>query len=157
MPPRRSPPVDEDTSDLYEDVRRLERRFERLEELRRDVSELKADFGGIATGIENHIKQAMPAAVRFAVESEMRPIADRFNKLDRVLEILHEQETRAKVKAEEKAAEEVARAEKTAAREHTLKRLAIWGPIVIALIGAISATVASQVRGPNPPSQSAPK
>ena len=129
------------------ELRSLTRRIERLENLPRDFSDLRAEFIGLGAGIENHIRRAVPVAVRAAIES----YSDKFDKLDKVLEILVEQEVRARLRAEEKAAEEVRQTHLAALREHRLKRLAVIGPIVIALIGAFSATVVSQCSAMRPP------
>jgi len=129
------------------ELRALAWRVSKLEELRKQVSDLEAEFEGFGAAAERHIKQAMSAAVTDA----LKPYVDGLSKLEMVRRILLEQEFRAELAAEAKANEEVARAERAATREHRLKRLAIFGPIIVALITAGSATLISQcsaVRAP---------
>jgi hypothetical protein len=149
--------VDDHATATKGEIRSLERRVEVLEKLREQVSDLKNQVEGIGTGVEQHIKHAIPSAVRAALEIELRPYGDKFDKLDRVLEILIEQETRAKIKAETAAAEEVSKAARTAERDHKLKVWAIAAGIIVPVVVAVTAMINSQIRGSSPTQQSAPK
>jgi dsDNA-specific endonuclease/ATPase MutS2 len=130
------------------ELRSLETRVEALEKLRIEVSELKIEIKDIIASVERQLSKSVPAAVQTALQ----PYIDKFNKLDRILEILIEQEVSDKLEAKRKADEEEKALKLSREREYRLK---VWGTVVVILGivgGLLTAMINSQVRGPAPPS-----
>jgi hypothetical protein len=142
---------------LAKRVERLEalpQRIDRLEGLPARVGDLATEFGYHRSGIDRQIK----GSVKDAVEEELKPFAAQLRKLDatadtvgKAHEILLKQEMRAEIKAEKQADEDAAVARKDASRVRRNTALTIIAPIIIALIGTLTAMIASRGVHQDPP------